>query len=381
MIKTENLTRDYGNNRGIFDLNMEIPKGKIFGFIGPNGAGKTTTIKLLCGLFKPSSGKAYIGDVEVRRRNQGKIKRMIGYMPDKTGVYDQMSVWEYLDFFCAAFKIPPKQRKSRIEGVLELADAKYMLDYQVNSLSQGMGKRVVLAKTLLHDPQVLILDEPASGLDPYARIEMRRTITRLREYGKTIMLSSHILPELSSVCDLAGIVEKGRLLAFGTIKEIITSLQENIILSITIQGETQKAADLCSNHDNIKEVTAQGNEIRAVYVGPRSEIAEINQLLVQNQVKVVGFREEEGDLEEAFLRVTRKNGQQTRESASQEKTQESEKKTASEKTSEEQSLVDKKPSENDNKKPENSTKPRLKLKNHSSSANKPAEDKMDAKKK
>ncbi len=306
MIKTEKLTRDYGNNRGIFDLSMEIPKGKIFGFIGPNGAGKTTTIKMLCGLYKPTSGKSSIDGLPVLPKNHGAIKRMIGYMPDKTGVYDQMSVWEYLDFFCAAYRIPRKRRRQRIDTVLELTEAGYMLDYQVSSLSQGMGKRVALAKTLLHDPQVLILDEPASGLDPYARIEMRRTIMRLREFGKTIMLSSHILPELSSVCDLVGIVEKGRLLAFGTVREIVNSLQENIILSVTVQGETARAAELCASHANVKGVTPQGNEVRINYVGPRSEIAEINRVLVENKVNVIGFREEEGDLEEAFLRVTRK---------------------------------------------------------------------------
>lgn len=312
MIKTERLTRDYGNKRGIFDLSMEIPEGKIFGFIGPNGAGKTTTIKMLCGLYKPTDGTAFIDGIEVIPKNHPKIKKMIGYMPDKTGVYDQMSVWEYLDFFCAAYRIPSNQRKSRIDNVLELADASYMLDYQVNSLSQGMGKRVALAKTLLHDPPVLILDEPASGLDPYARIEMRRTIIRLREYGKTIMLSSHILPELSSVCDLVGIVEKGCLLAFGTVRDIVNQLQENIVLSITVQEETARAAELCTSHDNVKDVTSQGNEVRAVYVGPRSEMAELNRILVENKINVIGFREEEGDLEEAFLHVTRKEQKEER---------------------------------------------------------------------
>ena len=306
MIRTEKLTRDYGNNRGIFNLTMQIPKGKIFGFIGPNGSGKTTTIKLLCGLYKATSGKSFINNVQVIPKNYSTIKRTIGYMPDKTGVYDQMSVWEYLDFFCATYRIPRKLRRRRIEGVLELANAAYMLDYQVNSLSQGMAKRVALAKTLLHDPAVLILDEPASGLDPYARIEMRRTIMRLREVGKTIMLSSHILPELSSVCDLVGIVEKGRLLDFGTVREIVTRLQEHIVIGITVQGEAARAAELCSKHANVKGVTPQGNEVRVVYVGPRSEMAEINRVLVENKINVIGFREEEGDLEEAFLRITRK---------------------------------------------------------------------------
>ena len=227
MIRTENLTRDFGGGRGLHGLTMHIPKGKIFGYIGPNGAGKTTTIKLLCSLYRPSAGCAFINGIEVTPANASKIKGIVGYMPDNFGVYDQMSVWEYLDFFCAAYHIPVRQRESRIRSVLELTRSQQMLDYQVASLSKGMTQRIGMAKTLLHDPEVLILDEPASGLDPFARIEMRKTILRLRGLGKTIMLSSHILPELAGVCDLIGILEKGRLLAFGTVDEVSQKVREN----------------------------------------------------------------------------------------------------------------------------------------------------------
>ena len=170
MIRTENLTRKFGGGRGIFDLNLEVEKGTIYGFVGHNGAGKTTAIKILCGLLRPDSGRAFIGEVEVLPKNLAKIKRSIGYMPDITGVYDQMSVWEFLDFYGAAFKIPPKDRRKRIEQVLELTHASEMIDYQVSSLSRGMRQKIGLAKTLIHDPDVLILDEPAGGLDPNARI-------------------------------------------------------------------------------------------------------------------------------------------------------------------------------------------------------------------
>lgn len=304
MIRTENLTKDYGRERGVFNLSLEIPKGAIFGFIGPNGSGKTTTIKCLCGLLNPTAGAAFVNGIPVQPSNAAKIKRIIGYMPDKFGVYDQMSVWEYLDFFCAAYRIPKKQRKTRIDTVMELTNSTYMIDYQVNSLSAGMTRRIALAKTLLHDPEVLILDEPASGLDPHARIEMRRTIMRLRENGKTIMLSSHILPELSSVCDLVGIVQNGRLLAQGTVREIMTALQEKIVLTVTVQGDTAPAEALCSDHANVQSFTASGNEIRVVFNGTRMEVADLNRDLVAAGVRVSGFREAEGDLEEVFLKVT-----------------------------------------------------------------------------
>ncbi len=306
MIRTENLTKDFGNNRGVFNLNMSVPRGQIFGFIGPNGAGKTTTIKSLCGLLRPSSGKAYINDIEVRPRNVRQIKKMIGYMPDSFGVYDQMSVWEYLDFFCAAYRIARKQRRKRVEEVLKLTEGEYMLDYQMGSLSHGMNKRIALARILLHDPQVLIMDEPASGLDPHGRIEMRKMIQRLRDLGKTIMLSSHILPELSSVCDRVGIIEKGKLLAQGTVKEITSSLRKQMVFSIIVQSDIDAAARLCRDFPNVKEVTAAGNELRVVFAGTRSEIADLNATLTRQGVRVITLKEEAGDLEEAFLKVTGK---------------------------------------------------------------------------
>jgi ABC-2 type transport system ATP-binding protein len=304
MIRTENLCKNYGHDRGIRDLNLQLPAGKIFGYIGPNGSGKTTTIKLLCGLTRPTGGRAFIDGIEVLPKNNAAIKKIIGYMPDDFGVYDQMSVWEYLDFFCAAYRIRPKQRKQRIDEVLELTNAAYMLDYQVASLSKGMRQRIGLAKTLLHDPKLLILDEPASGLDPYARIEMRQTIQRLRELGKTIMLSSHILPELASVCDLIGIIEKGQLLAQGTVEEITTNLQENLTLVLTVDSDVEEAVSLCGAIENVDEAVASGNEIRLIFTGTRSLIADLNVLLVQHGVRVVSLKEEQADLEQVFLNVT-----------------------------------------------------------------------------
>ncbi len=311
MIRTEHLTKDFGNNRGVFDLDLNVPRGKIYGFIGPNGAGKTTTIKALCGLLMPTVGNAFINNIQVTPRHHRQIKKMIGYMPDTFGVYEQMSVWEYLDFFSAAYRIPRKQRRMRIDEVLELTEATYMIDYQMGSLSHGMNKRVALARTLLHDPLVLIMDEPANGLDPHGRIEMRKMIQRLRDLGKTILLSSHILPELSSVCDIVGIIEKGHLLTQGSVKEITASLRKQMVLSVMIQSDISSAAQVCRNIPNVKQVTAAGNEIRIVFAGTRSEISELNRILVANDVRVIGLREEEDDLEEAYLKVTGKKSEPT----------------------------------------------------------------------
>lgn len=311
MIRTENLTRDFGNTRGVFDLTLAVKAGEIFGFIGPNGSGKTTTIKALCGLLRPTSGKAFINNIEVCPRNISAVKKLIGYMPDKFGVYDQMSVWEYLDFFCAAYRIPRKTRRQRVDEVLELTEAGYMLDYQVGSLSHGMTKRIGLARTLLHDPEVVILDEPANGLDPNGRIEMRRMILRLKEHGKTIMLSSHILPELSSICDRVGIIEKGRLLSSGTVKEITASLQEEMQLSVLVSGRTEAAAELCKEFPNVNSVSFEGNEIRVVFDGTRGEVAVLNKQLNDAGFAVIGLREEEADLEQAFLKVTGRSTDET----------------------------------------------------------------------
>ena len=248
-----------------------------------------------------------IDGLEVLPKNSMAIKRMIGYLPDKFGVYEQMSVWEYLDFFCAAYRIPRKLRRKRVEEVLELTEAGYMLDYQVGSLSHGMTKRVGLARTLLHDPEVVILDEPANGLDPIGRIEMRRMILRLKDHGKTIMLSSHILPELSSICDRVGIIEKGRLVCQGTVKEITASLQEEMNISIMVVGKAERAAEICQAFPNVRTVTSEGNELRVIFDGTRDQVAELNRKLANSDVAVIGLSEEEADLEQVFLKVTGKN--------------------------------------------------------------------------
>jgi len=228
-------------------------------------------------------------------------------MPDIFGVYEQMSVWEYLDFYGAAFKIPVKQRKKRIEEVLALTESSHMIDYQVTSLSRGMRQRIGLAKTLIHDPEILILDEPAGGLDPNARIEMRQTISRLKNLGKTILLSSHILPELSSVCDLVGIIFKGKLLVQGTVKEISASLQEKIIINVTVDSDVNEAKGILERIDCVENVKIlEKNLLQFTFTGAREQIKSVLRILIENKVVVRWFYEEEIDLEDVFLNITRR---------------------------------------------------------------------------
>ena len=215
MIEISKLTRYYGSLAALFELDLSIKAGDIFGFIGPNGAGKTTTMRILATLLTPSSGRATIDGLDVTK--QGKhVRRVVGYMPDFMGVYDDLKVFEYLEFFAAAFGIEPKKRQGIVEGVLELTDLESKKTFAVDSLSRGMQQRLGLARVLIHDPKVLILDEPASGLDPRARIEIRELLRELKRMGKTIMISSHILSELEEICDRVGIIEHGKLVFSGT---------------------------------------------------------------------------------------------------------------------------------------------------------------------
>lgn len=309
MIRTEKLTKKFGNDRGVFEIDLDVPKGCIYGFVGHNGAGKTTAIKILCGLLRPDSGKAFIGEYEVTPKNIPLIKKTVGYMPDITGIYDQMSVWEFLDFYGAAFKIPPRQRKERIESVLELTNAANMIDYQVSSLSRGMRQKVGLAKTLIHDPEVLILDEPAGGLDPNARIEMRRTIAGLKGLGKTILLSSHILPELASVCDRVGIINKGHLLAQGTVKEIGEKLQENLSILVTVDSDINRALEVISGLEHVQDAAiADVNHISLSYTGSRELAGRLLDAILSAGVKVRWFEENEANLENVFINITSASG-------------------------------------------------------------------------
>ncbi|MEM7473640.1 MAG: ABC transporter ATP-binding protein [Planctomycetota bacterium] len=306
VVQTENLTKRYGDFTALEDLSIHVKRGEILGFIGPNGAGKTTTIKVLVGLSKPTSGKATIAGVDCSQQS-GKIKHLVGYMPDRFGSYDNMRVREYLDFFAAIFGIHGKKRQQRIEEVLEITNSGYMQDKFVESLSHGMQQRVGIARTLLHDPQVLILDEPANGLDPKARIEMREILLRLASEGKTLIVTSHILPELARICDTVAIITGGKLKAFGELDEVMRQLcpVRSYEVELIDAEALERAADLIGETVERESVTISAQELvlRFPTSNTEEELSEVLQRLVQEGIAVSQFREVAGDLEDAFLSV------------------------------------------------------------------------------
>ncbi|MBC8218187.1 MAG: ABC transporter ATP-binding protein, partial [Planctomycetes bacterium] len=264
MIKTQNLSKDYGNLTAVANLNLTIERGDIFGFIGPNGAGKTTTMRILVTLLEPTHGTAFIDGLDVRRHGK-KVRRLVGYMPDFMGVYDDLKVFEYLEFFAAAFGIERRKRKGIVEGVLELTDLQSKQSATVDSLSRGMQQRLGLARVLIHDPKVLILDEPASGLDPRARIEIRELLRELKRMGKTIMISSHILSELEEICDHVGIIEHGRMVFSGTLDEIRPHLGIQSKVRVQVVANQDKAVELLSALPEIRNVEVIDNYISVTF--------------------------------------------------------------------------------------------------------------------
>ena len=242
MIETNDLTKMYGELYALNRLNLKLQQGDVYGFIGPNGAGKTTTMRILATLLNPSWGEASVCGYSIYTGSK-EIRRVIGYMPDFFGVYDDMKVIEYLEFFASAYRIKGPARRKICEEVLELVDLTYKRDALVTSLSRGMTQRLGLARTLLHDPQVLLLDEPASGLDPRARIEMRALLKELRSMGKTILVSSHILPELADICNKIGIIEQGQLLVNGAVTDVMKQVRSDIVLNIAVSNRMTDAAN------------------------------------------------------------------------------------------------------------------------------------------
>ncbi|MEN6625762.1 MAG: ABC transporter ATP-binding protein [Candidatus Sumerlaeia bacterium] len=304
MIRTINLTKVFGNLTAVDHLDIEINEGDIFGFIGPNGAGKTTTIKMLATLIRPTDGYAEICGYNVLR-DVDDVKRVIGYMPDFFGVYDDMKVWEYLDFFAAAYRIQSSRRAQIINDVLELTDLTGKRDDYVESLSRGMKQRLCFAKTLVHDPKVLLLDEPASGLDPRARIEFRELLKELRKMGKTILISSHILTELSDFCNTIGIVERGKLLVAGAVDDITRNLQGSREIEIKIKGDAARAVDLLTGQPGVRSVEADGEELLVGIDFEMDDPSVLMEKLIAGGVKVTGFSEKEVNLEDIFMKITK----------------------------------------------------------------------------
>jgi len=308
VVVTRELTKRYGEFTALDSLSIQVDKGKILGFIGPNGAGKTTTIKILVGLARSTSGSASIAGVDCVREAH-KIKRLVGYMPDRFGSYDNMRVHEYLDFFGAAFNLPRRQRKQRIDEVLETTGSTYMRDRFVEALSHGMQQRIGIARTLLHDPEVLILDEPANGLDPHARIDMRNLLLRLAGMGKTLIVTSQILPELSRICDQVAIITHGILRAAGPLDEILTQVRQKRMIEVQIASSEQIEPTTVALREALGEdvkivPSATESIVRFETNQSDDDLGDVLAHLVKHGVRVTQFREVPSDLEDAFLSVT-----------------------------------------------------------------------------
>lgn len=307
MVQTVNLTKRYGELMALKNLNLEIEAGDCFGFIGPNGAGKTTTIKILATLLKPTWGEARIDGLSVGPVNARQVRSVIGYVPDYFGAYEDMNVHEYLQFFAASYDIHGDRREQVIADVLDLTDLAYKADADVNGLSRGMKQRLSVARVLLHDPKLLLLDEPASGLDPRARIEIRELLKELHRMGKTILISSHILSELADFCTTVGIIEAGRLVASGSVEEIIkqTGLTRTLELRVTAGLDRVEAAlrDVVMVRDVVVDTDA--GTCAVSFAGELDDVADLLKLLLDDGVRVVQAVESASDLEGLFMRVTR----------------------------------------------------------------------------
>ena len=304
MIRTQDLKKTYGSLNALQGINLSVEKGDIFGFIGPNGAGKTTTIRILTTLLEPTSGDAFVGGYSVWK-DKAKIRGLVGYMPDSFGVYRDMTVTEYLHFFAAAYGIPGKERKGLVGSLLDLTDMTYKKDALIDSLSRGMQQRLSLARTLVHDPAVLILDEPASGLDPRARIEIREILKELQSMGKTILLSSHILSELAEVCTRVAIMERGALVAQGSLDEIMDLARDEAEVWLRTTDDKRATVILrelaCVSEAGFEE---SGKHIKAK-VATGTDLAELSGHLHERGIQIRYLERQDPTLEEVFMTLTK----------------------------------------------------------------------------
>jgi len=306
VIKTVDLTKKYGDTYAIRAIDLDLGRGDLFGFIGPNGAGKTTTMRILSTLLTPTWGEAYVCGHSVHTQPK-EIRRLVGYMPDFFGVYDDMTVVEYLEFFAAAYRIGGEERRRKVDEMLDIVDLDFKRDAFANTLSRGQTQRLGLARTLLHDPQVLLLDEPLSGLDPRARIEMRNLLRKLGQLGKTIIVSSHILPELADVCNKVGIIDRGELKVNATVTEVLRQVREHTVLVVQPAAPTELATirKLLEGHAKVQSMTIGDATIRLVLKAEVEDFTDLPKLLIDNGIHLRGFAEESLDLESAFMALTK----------------------------------------------------------------------------
>lgn len=311
ILETRDLTKTYGQFQAVKGMSLRVDQGAIYGFVGPNGAGKTTTMRIVTTLLEPTSGEAYVGGHSVRSAPD-EVRRLIGYMPDFFGVYDDMTVWEYLDFFAACYKVPDAQRRRLIDDLLELVDLGHKRDVQVDTLSRGMKQRLCLARTLAHDPQVLILDEPASGLDPRARVEIRELLVELSRMGKTVFFSTHILADVAEICTHIGIVEGGRLVAQGSMADMQRQLRPHRLLQIQFLAEP----DILARAQNAVFGRAGVLGVRPIddadrppsieidFGGDDAGVSALLSSLVAGGMPVLHFSETRQELEDVFMQIT-----------------------------------------------------------------------------
>ncbi|MCH8150435.1 MAG: ABC transporter ATP-binding protein [Planctomycetes bacterium] len=304
MIRTLDLTKKYGDYFAIKSIELDLDEGDLFGFIGPNGAGKTTTMRIIATLLQPTWGEAYVCDHSIYT-NPKEIRRLVGYMPDFFGVYDDMKVIEYLEFFAAAYRIRGPARRKRCDEMLEIVDLDFKRDANANTLSRGQTQRLGLARTLLHDPQVLLLDEPLSGLDPRARIEMRNLMKRLGELGKTIIVSSHILPELADICNKVGIIDRGVISHNAEVAEVMKLVRRQTVLNVAVTTDVDAAAKLLEQHDLVDKIETTNGQLRVMLREGAEDYSELPTILIQAGHKLSKFSEEEVTLEAAFMALTK----------------------------------------------------------------------------
>ncbi len=305
MIEALNLTKQYGDVAALRGVSFAIGEGDIFGFIGPNGAGKTTTIKILATLVKPTTGDAKVCGESIHGNTRA-IRTSIGYMPDSFGVYEEMRVDEYLEFFAAAYGIPGARRRKVVDDILKLVDLGSIADRLVGQLSRGTQQRLGLARVLVHDPKVLLLDEPASGLDPRARIEIRELIKELGRMGKTVLVSSHILSDLADICNKVGIIEKGRLVFTGTLAELAAKTRTRRVVVVAVEEGPERAQAALAEQPAVESVEVADGTLRLLLRDdPAATPAAVAESLVRAGLRLTLLQEEKPDLEDAFMQMTK----------------------------------------------------------------------------
>lgn len=303
MLYIEDLVKRYGKFTAVDHLNLEIKKGEIFGFIGPNGAGKTTTMRIIATLLQPTQGTVLVDGVDVIK-SPVKVRGKIGYMPDFFGVYDNLKVGEYLDFYGDSYEIPKTEREKMSKNLLELVNLNGLEDKYVDTLSRGMKQRLCLARSLIHNPDLLVLDEPASGMDPRARLEMMGILKELKKLGKTIIISSHILHELTELCDVVGVIENGKLVAHGNVDDIMARVMGRKVITIKLLNSIDRAIKILKQQPAVKGIVEEGNTVEVSYDCEDEELWIIIKSLVDESIPVVSFTKGENNLEKVFMEVT-----------------------------------------------------------------------------